>query len=40
MGSQEDRHWPAAAVRERLDGRHVNLVDVGPLLSIDFNADE
>ena len=39
VGRQEHRHRPAAAA-EGLEGRHVDLVDVGPLLAIDLDADE
>ena len=37
---QEDRHRPAAAAGHRLDRRHVDLVEVGPLLAIDLDRDE
>src|SRR5205823_6473437 len=40
FGSQEHRHGPAAAAGHRLDGLHVDLVDVGPLLAVDLDVDE
>ena len=39
VGGQEHRHRPAA-VAERLERGHVDLVDVGPLLAVDLDADE
>ncbi len=40
VGSQEHRHRPAASGPEGLQGRHVDLVHVGPFLAIDLDADE
>ena len=37
---QEDRHRPAPAAGHRLDGRHVDLIEVGPFLAIDLDRDE
>ena len=37
---QEDRHGPSAATGHRLHRAHVDRVDVGPLLSVDLDADE
>ena len=37
---QEDAHRPAAAARHRLDGGHVDLVQVGPLLAVHLDRDE
>ena len=39
VGGQEHRHRPAAGA-ERLERGHVDLVDVGPLLAVDLDADE
>ena len=36
----DNRHGPSAAARKRLGDGHVHLVDIGPLLTVDFNADE
>ena len=35
----EDRHRPAALTRHRLGGRHVDAVDVWPLLAVYLDAD-
>ena len=35
---QEHRHRPAAAARHHLDGGHVNVVQIRPLLAIHFDA--
>ena len=40
LRGQEDRHRPAAAAGHRLDRRHVDLVEVGPLLAIDLDRHE
>ena len=40
VGRQEDAHRPAAAAGHRLDRRHVDLVEVGPLLAVDLDRDE
>ena len=37
---EKDRHRPAATPGEHLDGFHVHIVDVGPLLAIDLHVDE
>ena len=37
---EEDRHRPAALPGHRLDGLHVDRVDVGTLLPVDLDADE
>jgi hypothetical protein len=37
---QEDGHRPAAAAGHRLDGVHVDRVEIGPLLTIDLDRDE
>ena len=36
---QEHRHRPAAVTRECGDGGHINLVEIGPLLAVDLDAD-
>ena len=40
VGREEDRHRPAAVPGHRLDGGHVDLVEVGPLLAVDLDVDE
>ncbi len=40
VGGEEDRHRPAALPGHRLDGRHVDLIDVGTLLAVDLDVDE
>ena len=41
LGREEDRHRPAAVpALKRLDRRHVDLVEVGPLLAVDLDVDE
>ena len=40
LGGQEDRHRPATATGHRLDRRHVDLVEVGPLLAVDLDRHE
>jgi hypothetical protein len=41
VGGQEDRHGPAPLpVVQRECGCHVNLVEVGPLLPVNLDADE
>jgi hypothetical protein len=37
---QKDGHRPAAVASHRLDGVHVDRVDVGPLFAIDLDVDE
>ena len=37
---EKHRHRPAAAPGQHLHGVHVNLIEVGPLFAIDFDADE
>jgi hypothetical protein len=37
---EEHGHRPAALPGQRLDGLHVDLVDVGPLLAVDLDVDE
>ena len=37
---EEHRHRPSAGPRRRLHERHVDAVDVGPLLAIDLDRDE
>ena len=37
---REDAHGPAAVPRERRGGIHVDGVNVGPLLTVDLDADE
>ena len=37
---QPDAHRPAAGSGRRLHERHVDAIDVGPLLAIDFDRDE
>ena len=39
-GRQEHRERPAALLAEEMQRVHVDLVDVGPLLAIDLDADE
>ena len=40
VGRQKHRHRPAAAAGHHLHGVHVDLIEVGPLLAIDLDADE
>ena len=40
LGSEKHGHGPAAAARHRLHGLHVDLVDVGPLLTIHLDVHE
>ena len=40
VGRQEDRHRPAALPGHRLDGAHVDRVEVGPLLAVDLDRHE
>src|SRR5262245_19897359 len=40
IGSQKHGHGPPAVSRQRLDGLHVDLVDVWTLLAIDLDVDE
>ena len=40
FGREEDRHRPSALAGHRLHGLHIDLVQVRPLLAIDFDADE
>ena len=40
LGRDEDVQRPAALAGHRLDGLHVDRVDVGALLAIDLHADE
>ena len=40
VGGQEDGHRPTAAAGQRLDGLHVDGVDVGPFLAIYLDVDE
>ncbi len=40
VGRQEHGQRPAAVLAEQMQRRHVDLVDVGPLLAVDFDADE
>ena len=37
---QEHRHRPAALAGQQLHGGHVDLIEVGPFLAIDLDADE
>ncbi len=37
---QKHRHRPTALARQHLHRGHVNLIEVGPLLAIDLDADE
>ncbi len=39
VGREEDRHRPAALAGHRLDGRHVEVIEVGPLLAVDLDVD-
>ncbi len=39
-GCQEDAHRPAALAAQALDGFHVDLVQVGPLLAVHLDVDE
>ena len=39
-GRQEHRERPAALLAEQMQRVHVDLVDVGPLLAVDLDADE
>ena len=40
IGGEEDAHRPTAGAGHRLDGLHVDGVDVGPLLPVDLDRDE
>ena len=40
LGVEEDGQRPAALARHPLDGLHVEVVDVGPLLAVDLDRDE
>ena len=40
VGREEHRHRPAAATGHRLDGLHVDRVDVRPFLAVDLHVDE
>ncbi len=40
VGREEHRHRPTAAAGHRLHGLHVDGVDVGPFLAVDFHVDE
>ncbi len=40
VGRQPDAHRPAARSGRRLHERHVDAIDVGPLLAIDLDRDE
>ena len=40
VGGEEHRHRPAALAGHRLDGVHVDRVDVGALLPVDLDAHE
>ncbi len=40
LGGQEDGHGPAALTGESDDGGHVEAVQVGAFLPVDFDADE
>ena len=40
VGRQKHRHRPAAAAGHHLHRVHVDLIEVGPLLAIDLDADE
>ena len=40
VGREEHGQRPAALLAEMMQRRHVDLIDVGPLLAIDFDVDE
>ena len=40
LGREEHRHRPAAVPGHRHHGRHVDLVEVGPLFAVDLDVDE
>ena len=40
VGRAEDGHGPAARARQGLGGRHVDGVEIGPLLPVDLDRDE
>ena len=40
LGREKHRHRPAAVAGHRLNGLHVDPVEIGPLLAIDLDADE
>ncbi len=40
VGREEDGHRPPAVLGHRLDGGHVEAVEVGPLLAIDLDVHE
>ena len=40
VGGQEDRHRPAAVPGHRLDGGHVEVIEVGSFLAVDLDVDE
>ena len=40
FGRQEHGQRPAALLAQMMQRRHVDLIDVGPLLAVDFDVDE
>ena len=40
VGREEHGQRPAALLAQMMQRRHVDLVDVGPLLAVDFDVDE
>ena len=40
VGREEDRHGPAAVAADHLDGGHVDLVEIGALLTVHLDAHE
>ena len=40
LRGKENGHGPAAAAREHLHRIHVDFIEIGPLLAIDFDIDE
>src|SRR6476646_3546779 len=40
IGREEHRQWPAALLAQRVQRRHIDLVDIGPLLPIDLDTHE
>jgi hypothetical protein len=39
VGREEDRHRPAAVAGERLDRRHIEVIEVGAFFAIDLDID-
>ena len=40
IGRQEYIQWPASASADRLNGVHINLIEVRPFFAVDFDIDK